>query len=161
MANSSKRANYAPRISNRRALHDFFIEGKLECGIVLTGTEVKSLRDGKANLRDSYAEIRKGQLYLVGVHISPYEQGNLANHDPLRPRKLLLHKGEIDRIAIKVREKGYTIVPTRIYFKGSLAKIEIGLARGKRQYDKRVDLAKKDAARDVERVLRGRERGEA
>ena len=147
--------------SNRKAFHDFFIEETYEAGLALVGTEVKSLRDGKANLRDSYAEIRKGQIYLVGVHISPYEQGNLANHDPLRPRKLLLHKGEIDRIAIKVREKGYTIVPTRIYFKGSLAKVEIGLARGKRQYDKRADLAKKDAARDVERVLRGRERGEA
>ena len=147
--------------SNRKAFHDFFIEDTYEAGLALVGTEVKSLRDGKANLRDSYAEIRKGQLYLVGVHISPYEQGNLANHDPLRPRKLLLHKSEIDRIAIKVREKGYTIVPTRIYFKGSLAKVEIGLARGKRQYDKRADLAKKDAARDVERVLRGRERGEA
>ena len=146
--------------SNRKAFHDFFIEETYEAGLALVGTEVKSLRDGKANLRDSYAEIRKGQLYLVGVHISPYEQGNLANHDPLRPRKLLLHKGEIDRIAIKVREKGYTIVPTRIYFKGSLAKVEIGLARGKRQYDKRADLAKKDAARDVERALRGRERGE-
>ena len=146
--------------SNRKAFHDFFIEETYEAGLALVGTEVKSLRDGKANLRDSYAEIRKGQLYLVGVHISPYEQGNLANHDPLRPRKLLLHKGEIDRIAIKVREKGYTIVPTRIYFKGSLAKVEIGLARGKRQYDKRADLAKKDAARDVERELRGRERGE-
>ena len=147
--------------SNRKAFHDFFIEETYEAGLALVGTEVKSLRDGKANLRDSYAEIRKGQLYLVGVHISPYEQGNLANHDPLRARKLLLHKVEIDRIAIKVREKGYTIVPTRIYFKGSLAKVEIGLARGKRQYDKRADLAKKDAARDVERVLRGRERGEA
>jgi SsrA-binding protein len=147
--------------SNRKAYHDFFIEETYEAGLALVGTEVKSLRAGKANLRDSYAEIRKGQLYLVGAHISPYEQGNLANHDPLRPRKLLLHRGEIDRIAIKVREKGYTIVPTRIYFVGSLAKIEIGLARGKRQYDKRADLAKKDAARDVERVLRGRERGEA
>ena len=146
--------------SNRKAFHDFFIEDTYEAGLALVGTEVKSLRDGKANLRDSYAEIRKGQLYLVGVHISPYEQGNLANHDPLRPRKLLLHKSEIDRIAIKVREKGYTIVPTRIYFKGSLAKVEIGLARGKRQYDKRADLAKKDAARDVARELRGRERGD-
>lgn len=146
--------------SNRKAFHDFFIEETYEAGLALVGTEVKSLRDGKANLRDSYAEIRKGQLYLVNVHISPYEQGNLANHDPLRARKLLLHKVEIDRIAIKVREKGYTIVPTRIYFKGSLAKVEIGLARGKRQYDKRADLAKKDAARDVERELRGRERGD-
>jgi SsrA-binding protein len=144
--------------SNRKAYHDFFIEETYEAGIALVGTEVKSLRAGKANLRDSYAEIRNGQLYLVGVHISPYEQGNLANHDPLRRRQLLLHKGEIDRIATKVREKGYTIVPTRIYFKGSLAKIEIGLARGKRQYDKRADLAKKDAQRDVERVLRARQR---
>jgi SsrA-binding protein len=146
--------------SNRKAYHDFFIEETYEAGIALVGTEVKSLRASKANLRDSYAEIRNGQLYLVGVHISPYEQGNLANHDPLRRRQLLLHKGEIDRIATKVREKGYTIVPTRIYFKGSLAKIEIGLARGKRQYDKRADLAKKDAQRDVERVLRARQRAD-
>ncbi|MGO8683574.1 MAG: SsrA-binding protein SmpB [Thermoleophilia bacterium] len=146
--------------SNRKAYHDFFIEETYEAGIALVGTEVKSLRAGKANLRDSYAEIRNGQLYLVGVHISPYEQGNLANHDPLRRRQLLLHKGELDRIATKVREKGYTIVPTRIYFKGSLAKIEIGLARGKRQYDKRADLAKKDAQRDVERVLRARQRAD-
>jgi SsrA-binding protein len=147
--------------SNRKAYHDFFIEDTYEAGLALVGTEVKSLRVGKVNLRDSYAEIKNGQLYLVGVHISPYDWGNLSNHDPLRRRKLLLHRTEIDRIAIKVKERGYTLVPTKIYFKGSLAKVEIGLARGKRQYDKRADLAAKDAQRDMQRALRGRERGDA
>ncbi len=142
--------------TNRKAYHDFFIEETHEAGVALVGTEVKSLRAGKVNLRDSYAELKNGELFLVGVHISPYEQGNVWNHDPLRRRKLLLHKLEIDRIAGKVRERGYTLVPTKIYFKGSRAKVEIGLARGKRQYDKRADLAKKDAQRDVERALRGR-----
>jgi SsrA-binding protein len=142
--------------TNRKAYHDFFIEETHEAGVALVGTEVKSLRAGKVNLRDSYAELKNGELFLVGVHISPYEQGNVWNHDPLRRRKLLLHKLEIDRIAGKVRERGYTLVPTKIYFKGSRAKVEIGLARGKRQYDKRADLAKKDAQRDVERALRAR-----
>ena len=142
--------------ANRKAYHDYFVEETYEAGLALVGTEVKSLRDGRINLRDSYAEIRGHELYLVGVHISPYAQGNLANHDPLRARKLLLHAREIDRIIGKVNERGYTIVPTKVYFKGSRAKVEIGLARGKRQYDKRADLAKKDAQRDMERALRSR-----
>jgi SsrA-binding protein len=142
--------------SNRKAYHDYFVEETFEAGLALVGTEVKSLRDGRINLRDSYAEIRNGELFLVGVHISPYEQGNLANHDPMRARKLLMHGREIERIIGKVNEKGFTIVPTKVYFKGSRAKVEIGLARGKRQYDKRADLAKKDAQRDMERALRSR-----
>jgi SsrA-binding protein len=143
-----------PIAANRKAFHDFFIEEKLEAGIALVGTEVKSLREGRVNLRDSYAELRAGEVYLVGVHISPYEQGNVWNHDPLRARKLLLHGREIGRLEQKIKERGYTLVPTRLYFRGSRVKVEIGLARGKRQYDKRADLAKRDAQRDVERALR-------
>jgi SsrA-binding protein len=145
--------------SNRKAFHDFFIDETYEAGIALVGTEVKSLREGRINLRDSYAEVKDGELYLVGVHISPYEQGNIWNHDPLRPRKLLLHKEEIRRLIGKVNERGYTIVPTRVYFKGGRAKVEIGLARGKRLYDKRTDLAKREADREVEREFRRRQTG--
>jgi SsrA-binding protein len=142
---------------NRKAFHDFFVEDRFEAGIVLVGTEVKSLREGRVNLRDSYAEVRGGEVYLMGVHISPYEMGNLANHDPLRPRKLLLHANEIGRLEQKINEKGYTLVPTRMYFRGSRVKVEIGLARGKKQYDKRADMATRDAARDVQRALRQRD----
>jgi SsrA-binding protein len=145
--------------SNRKAFHDFFIDETYEAGIALVGTEVKSLREGRINLRDSYAEVKDGELYLVGVHISPYEQGNIWNHDPLRRRKLLLHKDEIRRLTGKVNERGYTIVPTRVYFKGGRAKVEIGLARGKRLYDKRTDLAKREADREVEREFRRRQTG--
>lgn len=141
---------------NRKAYHDYFIDETFEAGLALVGTEVKSLRAGRVNLRDSYAEVRGGELFLVGAHISPYDQGNVWNHDPLRPRKLLLHRREIDRIAARVRERGYTVVPTRLYFRDGRAKVEIGLARGKKEYDKRADLAKRDAQRDVERALRGR-----
>jgi SsrA-binding protein len=145
---------------NRKARHDYFIDDTFEAGIALAGTEVKSLREGRISLRDSYVEVkgRAGapELYLIGAHISPYDQGNIWNHDPLRPRKLLLHRTEIDRIAGKVRERGYTVVPTKVYFKDGRAKVEIGLARGKKLYDKRHDLAKRDAERDVQRALRGR-----
>ena len=142
---------------NRKAFHDFFVEDRFEAGIVLVGTEVKSLREGRVNLRDSYAEIRDGEVFLMGVHISPYEMGNVANHDPLRPRKLLLHANEIGRLQQKIFEKGYTRVPTRMYFRGSRVKVEIGLARGKKQYDKRAAMATRDAARDVQRALRQRD----
>lgn len=148
--------NTRPIAANRKAFHDFFIEDKLEAGIVLLGTEVKSARQGRVNLRDSYAEVREGEVYLVGAHISPYEQGNLANHEPLRPRKLLLHVNEIARLQQKINERGYTLVPTRMYFRGSRVKIEIALAHGKKQYDKRADLATRDAQRDVERALHHR-----
>ena len=147
--------------SNRKAYHDYFIDETLEAGLVLLGTEVKSLRAGRANLRDSYVEPRAGELYLIGAHISPYEQGNIANHEPRRPRKLLVHKDELRRLLAKVAEKGYTLVPTRLYFSGPHAKVEVALARGKRQYDKRVALAKRDAQREVERELRGRQKGAA
>ena len=146
-----------PIAANRKAFHDFFIEEKLEAGIALAGTEVKSLREGRVNLRDSYAELRGGEVYLVGMHISPYEQGNVWNHDPLRPRKLLLHAREIDRLEQRIKERGYTLVPTRLYFRGSRVKVEIALAHGKKQYDKRADLAARDAQRDVERALRRRD----
>lgn len=145
---------------NRKARHDYFIDDTFEAGIALVGTEVKSLREGRISLRDTYVEVRGPvgvpELYLVGAHISPYDQGNIWNHDPLRARKLLLHRSEIDRIAARVRQRGYTVVPTKVYFKDGRAKVEIGLARGKKLYDKRHDLARRDAQRDVERALRGR-----
>ena len=145
---------------NRKARHDYFIDDTFEAGIALVGTEVKSLREGRVNLRDSYVEVRGSahapELFLVGAHISPYDQGNIWNHDPLRARKLLMHRHEIERLAGKVREKGYTIVPTKVYFKDGRAKIEIGLGRGKKLYDKRHDMADKDAKRDMQRALRGR-----
>ena len=144
---------------NKKAYHDYFIEETLEAGIVLTGTEVKSIRAGRVNLRDSYAAVEKGELFLIGVHISPYEQGNIHNHDPLRTRKLLVHAGEIRRLFGKAQVAGYTLIPTKLYFKDGRAKIEIGLAKGKATYDKRQTLAKKEADRDMERAFRrdGRE----
>ena len=142
--------------SNRKAYHDYFIEETVEAGIALVGTEVKSLRGGRITLRDSYAELRSGELYLVGVHISPYEQGNVWNHDPMRVRKLLLHRREIERLEARVNERGYSVVPTKVYFKDGRAKIELGLARGKKLYDKRADMAERDARRDMERSLKER-----
>lgn len=132
---------------NRRARHDYFIEDTMETGIVLQGTEVKSLRLGKVNLRDSFARIENGEVFLHGMHISPYEQGNRFNHDPLRPRKLLLHKREIRRLIGKTREDGYTLVPTRLYFSKGRCKVELALAKGKKLYDKRDSEAKRDASR--------------
>ncbi len=145
---------------NKKAYHDYHVEETLEAGIVLTGTEVKSLRAGRVNLRDSYAAIENGELYLVGVHISPYEQGNIFNHDPLRNRKLLVHASEIRRLYGKVKVAGYTLVPTKLYFKDGRVKAEIALAKGKTTYDKRETLAKKEAQRDMERAFhsRGRDR---
>ncbi len=141
---------------NRKARHDYFIEETYEAGMVLTGTEVKSLRAGQCNLRDSYAEIRDGEVYLVNSHISAYKYGNRFNHDPERPRKLLLHRHEIRRLAGRVRERGYTLIPLRVYFSGPRAKVELALARGKHSYDKRRDIAERDARRAIERALRGR-----
>lgn len=144
---------------NRKARHDFFIEETYEAGIELKGTEVKSLRAGKANLKDSYARIENGEAILFNMHISPFEQGNRFNHEPRRNRKLLLHKSEIFRLAGKTREKGFTLVPLRIYFnERGLAKVELGLAKGKRQYDKRRDLADRDARREIEKALRERQK---
>ncbi len=140
--------------NNNKAYHDFFIEEKFEAGIALAGTEVKSLRMGKCSIKESFITISNGEAIMNGMHISPYEKGNLFNKDPLRPRKLLLHRKEIGKLLGASTQQGYTIVPLQVYFKGSLAKCEIGLARGKKLYDKRADIAKKDAKRDMERAFK-------
>lgn len=137
-------------VTNRKALHEYFIIDRFETGIVLKGTEVKSLRQGNANLQDSYASLRKGEIWLIGMHISPFEKGNINNHDPKRDRKLLLHKREIRRLIGRVAEKGLTLVPLRVYFKNNVAKIELGLAKGKKSYDKREAIKR----REVERHMR-------
>ncbi len=142
--------------NNKKAFHDFFIEEKLEAGMVLTGTEVKSLRMGKANLNDSFALVRNGEAFLNNLHISPYDFGNRENHDPDRMRKLLLHKNEITRLFSKIREQGYSLVPLRLYFKNGMVKVEMGLAKGKKLYDKREDLKKKDQKREMAQVLKER-----
>ena len=137
--------------NNKKAYHDYFIEEKYEAGIELHGTEVKSLRMGKCSIKEAFVRIEKGEVYIYGMHISPYEKGNIFNRDPLRPRKLLMHKAEIRKLLGKIKEKGYTLVPLQVYFKKSLIKVEIGLARGKKLYDKRQDIAKKDQRREAER----------
>ncbi|MBO5609862.1 MAG: SsrA-binding protein SmpB [Eubacterium sp.] len=137
--------------NNKKAYHDYFIDETFEAGIELAGTEVKSLRMGKCSIKESYVSIEKGQVYVNGMHINPYEKGNIFNKDPLRKRKLLLHKSEINKLIGKTKEKGTTIVPLKVYFSGSLVKVEIGLARGKKLYDKRQTLAKKDQKREAER----------
>jgi SsrA-binding protein len=139
---------------NRKARHDYFIEETYEAGLVLTGSEVKSLREGKANLKDSYARFLRGEAFLVNSHISAYPAANQFNHEPTRSRKLLLHQREIDRLSGKIQEKGLTLVPLRLYFKNGRAKVELGLARGKKLYDKRETLKQKTARREVERSLK-------
>lgn len=141
---------------NRRARHDYHLEDTVEGGLVLTGTEVKSLREGRASLTDGFAQIEDGEVWLHGVHIPEYTQGTWTNHEPRRPRKVLLHRKEIDRFASKVAERGLTIIPLELYFKDGRVKVELALARGKRSYDKRHDLAERDAAREVERAFRRR-----
>ena len=143
-------------ISNRKARHEYFIIEALEAGIVLTGTEVKSLRKGNANLQDSYAELRSGEVWLEGMHISPYEQGNINNHEPRRRRKLLLQRKQIRKLISGMKEKGLTLIPLSVYFKGPYAKVELALARGKKSYDKRDAIAKRDAERDIARARRSR-----
>lgn len=145
--------------NNKKAYHDYFIEDTYEAGIALAGTEVKSLRMGKCSIKESFIRIEKGEMLIYGMHISPYEKGNIFNKDPLRTRKLLLHRYEIHKIGGKIREKGYTLVPLRVYFKGSLAKVEVGLARGKKLYDKRQDIAKKDMRREAEKEFKVRNLG--
>ena len=145
--------------NNKKAYHDYFIEDTYEAGIALAGTEVKSLRMGKCSIKESFIRIEKGEMLIYGMHISPYEKGNIFNKDPLRTRKLLLHRSEIHKIGGKIREKGYTLVPLRVYFKGSLAKVEVGLARGKKLYDKRQDIAKKDMRREEEKEFKVRNLG--
>ena len=141
---------------NRKAYHDYFIEERFEAGVALSGTEVKSLRAGRINLKDSYVQVKDGEMWLIGVHISPYENGNRFNLDPDRTRKLLMHKREIIRLYSKTREDGLTLVPTKCYFKDSKVKFEIGLARGKKNYDKRDTEAQKQAKRDIERAVKNR-----
>ena len=140
--------------NNKKAYHDYFIEEKYEAGISLAGTEVKSLRMGKCSLKESFIRVENGELFIYGMHISPYEKGNIFNKDPLRARKLLMHKTEIIKLASKIAEKGYTLVPLQVYFKNGLVKVEIGLARGKKLYDKRADIAKKDQRRELEREFK-------
>jgi SsrA-binding protein len=145
--------------NNKKAYHDYFVEEKFEAGLVLTGTEAKSLRLGKANLNDSFAMIRSGEAYLHNLHISPYAFGNRQNHDPDRMRKLLLHKSEIVRLFGKVREQGYSLIPLRLYFKDGYVKVELGLAKGKKLHDKREDLKRQEMKRDVAQALKERNKG--
>jgi SsrA-binding protein len=146
-----------PTAENRKAFHDYFIEERFEAGIALTGSEIKSIRAGRINLRGGYARVINGEVILYDVHIAPYEQsGTYFNHEPTRPRKLLLHRREINRIVGQIERQGFTLVPLRVYFKQRRAKLELGLARGKKLYDKRDDIAKREARRDIERVMKSR-----
>ena len=142
--------------NNKKAFYDYFIEDKYEAGIELVGTEVKSLRMGKCSIKEAFVRIQKGEVFIYGMHISPYEKGNIFNGDPLRARKLLLHRYEIRKIEGQIAQKGYTLVPLNVYLKGSLMKVEIGLAKGKKQYDKRQDIAKKDQRREAEKQFKVR-----
>lgn len=139
---------------NKKASHEYFILEKYECGIELFGTEVKSIRLGKVNLTDAYASIDKGEVFIKGMNISPFEQGNIFNRDPLRPKKLLLHKKEILKLYGKLQTQGYSLIPLSVYFKGSKVKVELGLCKGKKLYDKRADIAKRDARRDMDRAVK-------
>ncbi len=140
--------------NNKKAYHDYFIDETYEAGIALAGTEVKSLRMGKCSIKEAYISMVNGEALIYGMNISPYEKGNIFNKDPLRPRKLLLHRQELNKLWGAIQQKGFTIVPLKVYLKGSLVKVEIGVARGKKQYDKRADIAKKDAKRSMERAFK-------
>ena len=140
--------------NNKKAYHDFFIDETYECGIALHGTEVKSMRMGKCSIKEAFVRIEDGEVFVYGMHVSPYEKGNIFNKDPLRVKKLLLHKYEINKLLGKIKEKGYTLVPLQVYFKDGKVKVEIGLARGKKLYDKRADIAKKDQRRETEREFK-------
>lgn len=153
-----KDANIKIAAENRKARHDYHIHETYEAGIVLTGTEVKSLRGGKANLKDSYARIENAEVFLHNMHISPYEQGNRFNHEPLRTRKLLMHRFEINKLIGKVKEKGFALVPLKIYFTRGKAKVELALATGKKLYDKRDDMLERDAKREIDRAFRERQK---
>jgi SsrA-binding protein len=145
--------------TNRQAYHDYFVDETFEAGIVLTGTEIKSIRGGKVNLRGAFARVRNDEIWIEGMHIAIYEQGTYMNHDPLRPRKLLLHKRQIDHLVGRVQAKGLTLVPLKLYLKGNRAKIELGLCRGKKLYDKREAIAQRDAEREMARAMKIRSRG--
>jgi SsrA-binding protein len=154
MANSSLKTI----AQNKKAFHDYFVEESLEAGIELSGTEVKSLRRGQCNLKDSWCSVVKGEMLLNGMHISPYDHGNIFNKDPVRVRRLLLHKREIMRLFGLVKQNGYSLIPLSVYFKGSLVKIQLGLCRGKKLYDKRADMAARDAKRDIDRAMKEKNR---
>ena len=145
--------------NNKKAHHDYFLEETFEAGVELFGTEVKSLRQGHCSIKEAFIHIENGEVIIYGMHVSPYEKGNIFNKDPLRPKRLLMHKKEIMRLLGKIKEKGYTLIPVKVYFKGSLVKVEIALARGKKLYDKRQDIAKKDARRESERDFKIRNLG--
>ena len=145
--------------NNKKAYHDYFVDEKYEAGLVLHGTEVKSLRMGKCSIKEAFIRIENGEVWVYGMHISPYEMGNIFNKDPLRPKKLLMHKAEINKLFGKIKEKGITLVPLQVYFKDGRAKIEVGLCRGKKLYDKRQDIAKKDQRREAEKEFKIRNLG--
>ena len=147
-----------PVASNRKARHDYFVEESFECGIELRGTEVKSMRQGRVNLKESYAAVKNGEMIVSGMHISPYEQGNIFNTDPLRPKRLLMHKREIRRLDGLVQRQGYTLVPLSVYLKDGRMKLELGLCRGKKLHDKRDDMAERDARREIDRAMKSRTR---
>ena len=140
--------------ANRKAFHDYFVEERFEAGLVLHGTEVKSLRNGAVNLRDAFCSVKNGELFALGMHISPYEKGNIYNRDPLRPKKLLMHRREIARLYGKVKQDGYALIPLSLYFKGSLVKVELGLCKGKKLHDKRDSEAERDARREMDRSMK-------
>ncbi len=150
--------NFKTITENRKARHEYFVLESMETGIELTGTEVKSVRQGSVNLKDSWCSIDNGELFIKGMHISPYEKGNIFNRDPIRVRKLLMHKKEINRLFGKVKQDGLTLIPLSLYFKGSIVKVQLGLCKGKKLYDKREAAAKKDAKREIERNIKQRER---
>lgn len=154
-----KRSGEKTLAQNKKATHDYFIEETYEAGLILTGTEIKSVRAGRANLKDSYARVERGEVYLHNLHISPYEAGNRFNHDPLRARKVLLHRSEIRKLIGLTREQGYALVPLRLYLRGGFCKVQIALAKGKKNYDKRDATAKRDAAREIARAFRERQKG--
>ena len=143
---------------NRKAFHDYFVEDKMECGIALFGTEVKSIRQGRVNLKESWAQVRKGEIWIEGMHISPYEQGNIFNRDPLRPRKLLLHRNEIRKLDGLILRQGYTLIPLELYFKDGRVKVQLGLCKGKKLHDKRDAAAQKDSDREIQRAMRQRQK---
>ena len=150
----AKSKGVKPLVQNRRARHDYFVEETYECGMELKGTEVKSIRQGRANLKESYARVRDGQVFVDGMHISPYEQGSIFNTDPLRPKRLLLHKSEIRKLQGLVSRQGYTLIPLQLYLKDGRVKLELGVCRGKQLHDKRDAIAEADAMRDIERAMR-------
>ena len=154
----AEKASFKTVSQNKKAFHDFFIEESFEAGIELYGTEVKSIRQGRVNLKDAYCSVKDGEIFVLGMHISPYEQGNIFNKDPLRPKKLLMHKREIMRLYGLVQKQGYSLVPLSVYFKGSRVKVQVALAKGKKLYDRREDIARRDAAREMDRAIKEKNR---